>query len=184
MIDVRSCNEIRSLMADWLDGELSAVLTTRVAEHLAACDECQAAFTRMHALGEDLSLLGSAADRIAESATLGVRRPRFWQQPWVRAAAVVILVAGGLVVVNVRRTALTPDVVVDRTSTHQKIANPAVSLDEAALVAAGDCRVSGHTAVAMASTNPRVRIVWLYEDAGAAAGSTNSGGVPKPKPQG
>lgn len=184
MIDVRSCNEIRAMMADWFDEDLPSALKARVDEHLAGCDPCRTAFSQMQAMGEDLSLLGHAADRIAATSTRIARRVRFRQQPWVRAAAVVLLIVGGFYLARNRPSIRDQEAMVERTPARQVSRNSPPALNESTIVPDGDCRVSGHTAVAMASANPRVRIVWLYEDAGANVGSTNSSGGPKPRPQG
>lgn len=166
-------------MADWLDGELSAVLKSRVDEHLAVCDSCRAAFDQMKGMGGDLALLGRAADRMAEGAMQRARPSPVWRQAWVRAAAVVILLAGGIYLASVRRGGPGRENFVDRTPLDR-----GGNGNEVALVPEGECRVEGHTAVAMASANPRVRIVWLYEDAGIGEGSTPSGGGAKPQPRG
>lgn len=97
----------------------------------------------------------------------------------MRAAAVAILVTGGIFVASVRRGGPGPEDFVDCTPSDRGGNRNAV-----ALVPERECRVEGHTAVAMASSNPQVRIVWLYKDAGIGEGSTPSGGGAKPRPQG
>ena len=180
MIDPRSCNEIRSLMADWLDGELSAAMRLRVDAHLAACDSCRAAFDQMQALGGDLALLGAAADRMAEGAAQRVQPTPTWSRAWVRAAAVILLVAGGVYFAVGRRGTIEPVEIVERMPIQGELLQP----DRPAIVSPGECRAPGHTAVALATSNPRVRIVWLYEDSGIGEGSTESSGGAKPRPQG
>lgn len=182
MNDPRTCNEIRSLVADWLDGELSATLRARVDGHLSGCDECHTAFSRMQSLGDDLSNLGGAADRMAEIAATVIRQPRYWQRPWIRAAAIVLLVAGGAYFGLTRLTLQGPEAVVERTPLPPHDIHGTPSSSESPLHD-NDCHVSGHTSVAVASINPRVRIVWLYENAGGGEGSTPSRGGVKPRPQ-
>jgi hypothetical protein len=179
MIDVTSCNEIRSLMADWLDDELTPVFKIRVDEHLADCRECRDAFSMMQGLGADLVVLGRVADRIADSALSGSHRLRFWHNPWTRAAAVVLLVVGGAYFARVRLSINEETGVGERTRQGNVV--PLALIEST--VHERDCRAIGRTAVAIATANPRVRIVWLYDDAGVGIGSTNSGGGPKPRPQ-
>lgn len=181
MIDARSCNEIRSLMADWLDSELSPALRSRVDEHLAACDSCRTAFDQMRAMGGDLTSLGLAGDRIAESAAHYGRSIPTWRRAWVRAAAIAIIVAGGIYVASTRHGERGSDAVVERMAEN---ANNGPDRDAVAVMPGGTCQVSGHTAVAMATSNPRVRIVWLYEDTSVSDGSTNSSGGVQPRPRG
>ena len=167
-------------MADWLDGELSAALKSRVDEHLAACASCRAAFDQMEALGGDLVLLGRAADRMAQSAARNVRPLRTWRRAWAQAAAVLLLIAGGTYLAIGRRDANRPVAIRQPTALH----DGQYLSDAPVVVPPGVCRVEGHTAVAMASANPRVRIVWLYEDSRIGEGSTPSDGGAKPRPQG
>jgi predicted anti-sigma-YlaC factor YlaD len=176
-----SCNEIRSLMADWLDDELTPVLKTRVDEHLAGCRECRGAFSTMQGLDANLALLGSAADQIAGSAPAGVRRLRYWQRSWIRAAAVVLLIAGGSYFARIRLATIKKTGVGEPAS-QQYAGDVPLAMNESAVLE-GDCRAVGRTVVALATANPRVRIVWLYEDAGTGVGSTNSSGGPRPRPQ-
>lgn len=181
MSDVRICHEIRSLMADWLDGELSATLNARVDEHLAGCADCHAAFSTMRALGDDLSMLGRAADRIAETAAIGAGRSGQWRRPWVRAAAIVLMVASGIYFAGTRLPRPHADSLVARTTGHRIDARAA--FNETTVVPEGECRAEGRTAVAIATDNPRVRIVWLYENTNETDGSTPSSGGVKPRPQ-
>jgi anti-sigma factor RsiW len=179
---VRTCNEIRSLMADWLDDELTPVLKTRVDEHLAGCRECREAYATMEAMEENLSLLGAAANRIADRATPVVRRRSSWQMTWTRAAAIVLIFVGGWFIARTRYSPRDQWTSADRTPAKQRSDAPAsTNTSNAALES--DCRAIGHTAVAIATANPRVRIVWLYEDAGVGEGSTKSSSGPKPRPQ-
>ncbi len=182
MSDARTCNEVRSLMADWLDGELSATLKVRVDGHLAECTDCRAAFSRMQALGGELSMLGGAADRIAENAVTFTGRSTYWRRSWVRAAAIVVLVVAGIYFAGTRLPVHHPEILVERKTPGDRIdVRPAPN--ETVIVPEAECRAEGRTAVAIASANPRVRIVWLYEDSGIPVGSTESSGGPKPRPQ-
>ncbi|HKQ50206.1 MAG TPA: zf-HC2 domain-containing protein [Phycisphaerae bacterium] len=180
MADERTCNEIRSLMADWLDGELSAALRVRVDEHLAACDSCRAAFDQMQAMGGDLALLGRAGDRMAVGATQRVQVTPTWSRAWVRAAAVTLLVAGGVYFAVARRGNVEPVAIVERTPIQGESLQP----DRPAIVSPGECSAPGRAAVALATSNPRVRIVWLFEDSDISEGSTESSGGARPRPQG
>jgi hypothetical protein len=100
-----NCDEMRPMIGDWLDGELSASQVERLESHLAECADCRAE------CDETAVLLASAGElereiapprdlwegienRIAE--TGGVVRGPWWSQSWLgwAAAAVLVLALG------------------------------------------------------------------------------------------
>jgi hypothetical protein len=100
-----NCDEMRPMIGDWLEGELSASDVERVESHLSECADCRAE------RDETAALLASAGElereiapkrdlwegiesRIAETGEV-VRGP-WWSQSWVgwAAAAVLVLALG------------------------------------------------------------------------------------------
>jgi predicted anti-sigma-YlaC factor YlaD len=66
--DPRECEEVRSLLSDYADGELAAEVRARVDEHVGFCPRCRRVLSNLrHTLGR----LG----RLAETSPPGALRP-------------------------------------------------------------------------------------------------------------
>ena len=103
----RSCVEIREMLVDYTDGQLSPVESNKVAEHLRKCEHCR---ETLKALQKSLELAGLIwADGLEE--TKEIRAPiqqKVRKIPWLRYTAVA---AGILLVVTtsiVWRTLMKP----------------------------------------------------------------------------
>ncbi len=83
----RSCEEIREMLVDYTDGQLSPSESYEVAEHLAKCEHCQ---KMLEALRRSLELAGVIwADGLAEAKEIRAPIPRKTRKiRWPRYAAV------------------------------------------------------------------------------------------------
>jgi predicted anti-sigma-YlaC factor YlaD len=72
-----SCEEIRPLIAGYLDGELSPEDRARVEDHVAACDECARELDGQRALKEELDTMMFCEPSDAEL-------ERYWQSVYNR----------------------------------------------------------------------------------------------------
>lgn len=159
-----NCHEATRLIDAWLDGELSAAQQRALKGHLAGCDDCRRACETQSALSADLKALGRAADELADPAQSMARHgartvPRWWTAP-LRVAAVVAISAGALLLARAwlgpPRDAhdVPPRLHVDAESmTREPAERPAV------ILAADRSQMT----VEVESSNPRIRIVWLYD---------------------
>lgn len=83
---VMKCNEVQEHLSAWLDGEIPEKLRPRLAEHLAACPDCQAelaALERLDAALADLKAPGPSRD-LAAGVLRRLPRPA---SPWLRSLA-------------------------------------------------------------------------------------------------
>lgn len=162
------CGEIRAGLDDWLDGVLDEVTCRKIDEHCAKCAACKEWFERHRIIAGHLELLGSVADRIAQRAPSVFSRRRSMPIAW-RAAALVLLAVGAVFAARSiwktppsRPLAIGPiespasqPVILARSS--GKASGSAISIDPG----------EGRFAVAIPSSDPTIRIVWLYDDQNA-----------------
>lgn len=93
------CDDIRAGLDDWLDDLLEDSVREAIETHLAECEDCALYFERHESLAGDLLMLGRAADRIADAtttmtmATTAAPR-RFRLSPTISAAAGILLLVG------------------------------------------------------------------------------------------
>ena len=110
-----TCDELASLLADYLGGELDRDARVRVDEHLAACPTCRAEVAGLSgALSAFLEAPGvTLAEAARQTADLEIRRraprPRRIATALLRAAAVLVLgLAAGWRLGTVRPPAAAP----------------------------------------------------------------------------
>ncbi len=97
----KSCQEIRDMLVDYADGELSASDSRAVAEHLAECLAC-----REIVRGLERSLHMAKAiwqDNLEAAKTTSARRVAVRLLPWAAVAAAILIVAGTLVLNSIHR---------------------------------------------------------------------------------
>jgi len=156
---VTQCKDIRAGLDDWLDHLADARIRAEIDAHLAECDACTRLFKRHQKINRDLTALSQAADRMADTVKSKAATSRApWWRPLLRVAAAILIVAGaGLFVVRPWQPeapvqiadngdALPPD--------HQPPSPPAFR------ITVPDDRM----AVPVESANPRIHIVWLYQE--------------------
>ncbi|MFH1417919.1 MAG: zf-HC2 domain-containing protein [Planctomycetota bacterium] len=188
------CQETRLRLDDWLDNLLDPVVRAAVDDHLAECPACYRVFDRHRMIEGDLLALGAAAERIADAGTRTPFRSRSWWRSAIGVAAVVaILVTVGFVTIGSRgtgnrdrRIAREPSAGLDSTGVarlHTRGADEPIVRPNVFAVATGDRRM----AVEMESSNPRIHVVWFYDQVlpteapGEVEGSDAPGtsGIPK-----
>jgi len=186
---MRNCPSIQDRLDDWLDGLVDVEVREEIDRHLAACPCCAAIFERHRRLAENLRSLGCAGDRLADaarpqasSAPSASRWPRpshrwvGWQRPLATAATVILAVTIGFYILLPSRTgapigsraALEPT----RTA-NQEDSRAAETAAATAVPSASSCYVRAEASrmvVQMPTSNPRVHLVWLYDQ------------IPAPKP--
>ena len=114
------CHEVQPLLIDLADNKLSGALAEEVSQHLTGCEQCRSELEEIRSLFHTINdvpveqpdrslrenfeyMLQSelnrlaAANNVIEKATRPVR-PINWQSLLLRAAAVVILLGGGILV--------------------------------------------------------------------------------------
>ncbi len=167
------CNEIRLLFDDRLDDVLDASSKERFEDHLLECTSCCEAFDRLRELSDDLATLGDVADRIAEPGAVSPPVARRWfMNPgrWRRgvAAAAIVVIGLSLTLSEMRRYEMTPAPVptnppssgfAEKTPTGEPSFSIATPKDK--------------LAVQCESSNPRIHIVWLYDEVRPADDSSD-----------
>ncbi len=144
------CKNIRAALDDWLDDRADAQVRAEIDTHLAKCDDCARFFKHHRELADDLLALAGAANRIADAPT-GIARPRRRRSrtAWGVAAAIFLLIGAGMYVARFRQ-----DGIVTPPPERRMAELPAfhVKVPEKKL------------AVPIKSTNPRIHIVWFYNE--------------------
>ncbi len=95
-----SCPDAEKLISARLDRELSTIETAELDAHLAGCEACRRAAGEYAALVDELES-AFRAEPLATPAPRARPRPRI---PWLRLAAAVLLVAGGILGAYLSRT--------------------------------------------------------------------------------
>jgi hypothetical protein len=158
------CSEMRACVEDWLDDLLDAETRVRVETHLGECSQCRKFFARRRALTDDLSTLGRAADALAAAAapkaTPRIMRWRSWS---IAAATVLFFISAGLYLSEFRRARETQSGVNEPPTTFSSGGKESPQVLSSPAGDFGMTCPEGHMLVPMTSSNPRVHIVWLYE---------------------
>lgn len=164
------CETVNDHLDAWLDESLDARLRSAVDEHLAECDSCRREFARHRALADDMFVLGRIADRIVDAPAHDRRRRARWIRVGKFAAVVTIAIGAALAGWSWAIRGV-----------------PRQFADNVPIAPAPAPNPEEHTAlcrfeyeppdpgrqmvVSVKSDNPRIHIVWLYE---------NTLGVPVP----
>ena len=160
----KQCVEARAAVEDWLDELLDDEARTRVAAHLGKCRECSDYFSRRRALAGDLLTLGRAADALA-AGNMSKTSPRLvrWRSWSVAAATVLFFLTAGLYLSEFRRAEEPASSVGTREPVLPGAANESRQAPRVSGRDFGMTCPEGRMLVPMASSNPRIHIVWLYD---------------------
>lgn len=190
-----ACERVRSMLDDWLDGLLDGESTCRVEAHLTECSACAAWFEQYRAIAADLVALGQAADRMVlwprpsakadgEAVVRGVRRLIRWRS-WTAIAAVLVVFVGASLYVAIPRHSHQAggDASLERRAggdgsrdDHVQAAPRAQSDHDGFSVTCPE----GRMAVPMESNNPRIHIVWFYDQLSPAEALQEGQPLPEP----
>jgi anti-sigma factor RsiW len=155
-----SCQDIRAGLDDLLDDLADADLRAEIEAHLATCPACVRHFESHRRIAGDLRMLGRLADRIvaAEPAPAASPRSRPRRARWPAVAAALILI-GTSAYFALSRSSRAPRVVADAE-------RPPTPPKASSVPGAGfRITVPEHVmAVPIESSNPKVHIVWLYNE--------------------
>lgn len=178
------CSETRASIEEWLDDSLDGEARTRIDGHLSGCRECSELFSRHRALAADLLALGRAANALA--GTVGPRaawRLLRWRSISAVAASLLFMAAAGLYLVKVERHGAAPP------SPPTVATEPSEDAGAAETVAgdAGDFGIASSQdqfVVRLKSNNPRIHIVWVYDQAVTSSADTSGAGSHEPESSG
>ncbi len=158
------CERVMDHLDDWLDEALDARLRSAVDAHLAGCESCRREFARHRALADDLAVLGRIADRIVDAPVQRTLRRVRWTRIG-KVVAVLAIAVGAALAGWSQMNHRAPRQVADRdrnvpagTPTSDENRAPTRFEYEPA-------EPSRHMVVVVKSDNPRIHIVWLYENA-------------------
>jgi anti-sigma factor RsiW len=157
----------------WLDGALSADEAARVEAHVAECQQCAAAVAEARGFIAASSRILTALDHVPR-AVVPAARPAKWRNRavWRAAAAVLVVAVGSLVVVRANeretRAAASP---LD-TSTRKVLTTPPVPAASGPTRISPQVTFSGKPPAVAAKSNTRVRDEVLRD----SAGNSPSGG--------
>lgn len=97
-----SCREIRDLLSDYVDGELSSAAERRVGEHVDGCQACRRTLTELSSLLDAAGALArdvepernlwSGIEQRIQQPEPAVARGSWWSASWVGLAAAAVLV--------------------------------------------------------------------------------------------
>lgn len=97
----KPCQEIRDMLVDYADGELSEQDSQAVAKHLAECPACREV---VRGLERSLHLAKAIwLDNLEAAKTISVHRRMVRLLPWAAVAAAILIVAGTLVLNSIHR---------------------------------------------------------------------------------
>lgn len=165
---MNGCHEIQGHLDDWLDGLLEPAEQQRVAAHLQDCAACRRLFERHQAISDGLQALGQLADRMAAPPREADRPARRWQRVGRVAAAVLIVGTIGAGAAWYRLAQRADSLVhapggprQTGTIEGEHVGPSTIPEQREALIhlVKGDDRM----VVRLPSKNPRVQIIWLYD---------------------
>lgn len=157
------CEEVMEGLDDWLDQALDARLRANVDVHLASCESCRREFARHRALADDLHVLGRIADRIVDAPA----HSGSWRARWTRigrVAAILAIAVGAALVGWNRMNHGAAARFVEKGSIAGPIEPIPDSHKRLARFEFEPSEPNRHMVVSVESDNPRVHIVWLYEN--------------------
>ncbi len=163
------CDDIRAGLGDWLDGLADAGLRGEIDAHLGGCADCADFFEQHRRLAADLGALAGAAERMAAAAPLPARSGvRAWRLRWYAAAVVLLGVAVGVYRASPWRE--------DQPQEFAEVSPGVGAGDRPEAWSGFQVTVPAHRlAVTLESANPRVHIVWLYDEVLPPDDSTGDG---------
>jgi len=180
-----ACEQARAMLDDWLDGLLDAESAGRLESHLAECQTCAALFERHRTISTTLAALGQAAERIALTperiedagavdglALAGRVRRLIRSRSWIAVAAVLVMFVGaGLFMASSRD--------LSKNAPHSPERQAPITVAENDDAFSVTCP-EGRMVVPVASSNPRIHIVWFYDQLSPAEALQESQPLPEP----
>ncbi|MCZ6817641.1 MAG: zf-HC2 domain-containing protein [Planctomycetota bacterium] len=157
------CERVMDHLDDWLDEALDARLRSAVDAHLAGCESCRREFARHRALADDLAVLGRIADRIVDAP---VQRP-LRRVRWTRIGKVAVVLAIAIGAALAGWSQMNPRAPRRVVEFEPIVPNGVPTSDEKMVPTRFEyepAEPSRHMVVAIKSDNPRIHIVWLYEN--------------------
>ena len=157
------CERVMDRLDDWLDEALDARLRSAVDAHLAGCDSCRREFARHRALADDLVVLGRIADRIVDAP---VQRP-LRRVRWTRIGKVVVVLAIAVGAALAGRNWMNQGTLTQVVDYEPIVPDGAPTSVENMVPTRFEyepAEPGRHMVVAVKSDNPRIHIVWLYEN--------------------
>jgi hypothetical protein len=171
-----TCDDIRAACDDWLDGTADPSLEADIDAHLAACEDCAQYFGRLRAIEDNLALLGDAADRLADAAGTPAPKKRHAWRPLIAVAAVLMFGFVALLRHQKQGQEGIPQLA-ERTGTTKH--DLGSDRDPDFHMTVPDDRL----ALSIESDNPRIHIVWLYQETlppGDTAGESTENAATQP----
>jgi hypothetical protein len=161
------CVELRACADDWLDDMLDAGTQARIEAHLGECSECNEYFAERRAMTGNLLMLGRAADALV-GATAPKAAPRVirWRSWSIAAATVLFFLTAGLYIHELGRNGSPPGVSEPQAKHSDERLTPVAQPPQPSAAMDRDFDMTcpeGRMLVPMASSNPRIHIVWLYD---------------------
>ncbi len=163
----QECRTIQGMLDEALDSPEDGALDGRALDHLATCRECRELYGRLRQLNEGLGELARSAERISEGISVSSVSRRWRPLAWAAAAAIALagtwvgLYEGPFVSVDMPRQLVEAEPQGQKPSEVEVVAET-----ETALMTIDLRDMPSRIAVPVESTNPRVHIVWLFEDSG------------------
>ena len=157
------CKEIADMLVDYADGQLSAERSSRVAEHLAECDDCR---TLLNGLRTSLELAQVIwEDNLSQTETIRIPAPaRTSRRSWPRYAAAAAI----LIVSAVSITSLIVNKPAKNQPTFAEIERKITEAGNAAKLLAAADLLGGYSEAEPIARQQYRRIVETYPDTSAA----------------
>lgn len=160
------CESIKRQIDDYLDDRLDSAALRAFERHVAECSECQSTVINERSLIGNVSALGVLADRIAAAPVAPVELPSKRLGAWRVAAAIVVFAAIGLGAYQFGTRKFTRSKLTDNSGNHLDMphegvhSSTTIDLEKAYVtLEGGDDRL----AVQVASDDPHVHVIWLYD---------------------
>lgn len=161
------CEAIRRRLDDWLDDLLASAERSEVEAHVRDCADCRSVFERQAALARELHTLGRVADRMASGGQAS-SSVRSYGRFLVRAAVVFLVATIALSAWQLARSpvdqlvARGPDAPVVEERSIGRTVRPVGATSPARTFAVVPDR--RRLAVQLESDNPRIHIVWFFDE--------------------
>jgi hypothetical protein len=161
------CVEFRAFADDWLDDMLDAATQARLESHLGECSECDEFFAQRRELAGNLLMLGRAADALVGT-NVPKSAPRIvrWRSWSIAAATVLFFLTAGLYIHEFGGNSSSSGVSEPRANHSDGQLTPVAQPPQPSAATDRDFDMTcpeGRMLVPMASSNPRIHIVWLYD---------------------
>ena len=158
-----SCKEIADMLVDYADGQLSVERSSRVAEHLAECDQCRILLEALHKSLELAQVIWE--DNLSQTETIRIPAPAGTsRRSWPRYAAAVILIISAISI-----TSLIKNKPAKNQPTFAEIERKITEAGNAAKLLAAADLLGGYSDAETIARQQYRRIVETYPDTWAAS---------------